>query len=40
MYPAESSSSMSFITGDFNKDYRLDIIVISNDTGAIDILLG
>ncbi|CAF4938042.1 unnamed protein product, partial [Rotaria sp. Silwood1] len=40
MYATGAFSSISVAVGDFNKDHRLDIVVVNNDTGAIDILVG
>ncbi|CAF4681682.1 unnamed protein product, partial [Rotaria sp. Silwood2] len=40
MYSTGSYSSISVAIGDLNKDHRLDIVVIDDDTGSIDILLG
>ena len=40
MYRTGSHSSISVAIGDLNKDHRLDIVVVNNDTGSIDILLG
>ena len=37
MYSTGSISSISFAVGDLNKDYRLDRIVVRNDTDCIDI---
>ena len=39
-YSTGSSSSNMVAIGDLNKDHRLDILVVNNDTGAIDVLLG
>ena len=35
-----SSSSISFALCDYNKDKRLDAIIVNNDTGSIDIVKG
>ncbi|CAF3098209.1 unnamed protein product [Rotaria socialis] len=40
MYLTESSSSISIAICDLNKDNRLNIVLINNDTNRIDILLG
>ncbi|CAF4144060.1 unnamed protein product, partial [Rotaria sordida] len=40
MYSTGSSSSISIATGDLNRDNRLDIVVINNDTSTIGIMLG
>ncbi|CAF0985813.1 unnamed protein product [Adineta ricciae] len=39
-YSTGSLSSIMFTIVDLNGDNRLDIIVVSNDTGSIDVLLG
>ncbi|CAF3719036.1 unnamed protein product [Rotaria sp. Silwood1] len=40
MYQTGATSSISVVVDDFNKDHRLDIVVVNNDTGAINILFG
>ncbi|CAF3066109.1 unnamed protein product, partial [Rotaria socialis] len=40
MYSTGAFSSIAFALCDVNKDHRLDILVVSNDTGVIDVILG
>ena len=39
-YSTGSASSNMVAMGDLNKDHRLDILVVNNNTGVIDVLLG
>ena len=40
LYSTGSLSSISLAVGDLNKDKRLDLIVVNNDTDTIDVLFG